>query len=225
MNFNTSLAAGVLAAVLGAIAAGELFAAGSQSILSTGLSSVSLLLLAVSFPFLFRFFVRTMLGYQNLLRFNRIQRYAWHYLTGERSWEAFVFLERKFGSVEPGNWRSPASLRRLEFSNLEYGYFWIVSALLIPLVWALTTHWDDERVRNASLAIIGGALLWELTVFFLHRRHFFQTLTSEEEEMLQELERLPGDVRSGDVCPTLIESSLVEEARGLFVGRRILRRR
>lgn len=218
LNFNTALAAGVLATVLGTIGAGELF--GRQPSAPTDgipdLSVVSNFVLVLSAPLLFRFFLRTMLGYQNLLRFNLIQREAWKYLSGRVSWYAFHFVEDMYGNVE--NWRSPKTLRSLVISNLEYGYFWIFAALGMPLAWSYYTIWDLSQARTWSLVIVGVAAAWEITVFMTHRRKFFRTLSDDEKQELVRLRTLPPDspaIQDSEIPPS---GPVVEELRGMFLG-------
>lgn len=226
LNFNTALAAGVLATVLGTLGAGELFAPAPEGGPASNdavptLSVVSNFVLALSAPLLIRFFIRTMLGYQNLIRFNRIQRAAWDYMAGNLGWAAFSYVERMYGSVD--EWRSPMSLRRLIKSNLEYGFFWVFMALLIPLVWSYISIWELATVRWVSLGIVSVAFIWELILFLTHRLPFFNTLSAKEKAHLAVLESCKTDRISGELLPGIpVSSPVVEEVRGLFLGRRRL---
>lgn len=192
MNYNTTLAAGVLAAVLGALGAGELFSSTDGRSLPQ-LSPVSNLVLALSAPLLWRFFFRTLLAYQNLVRFNRIQREAWDFLSGDTTWRAFSFLERKYGSVH--EWRSPLSFGALVIKNLEYGYWWIFIALIVPLAWSFASIWDMSAPRNVSLGLLVTAIAIE-TFSYASRRHgFFRVWTREEHEEYWNLKCEPKEVQ------------------------------
>src|ERR1044071_7934045 len=71
MNSNMSLAAGTLAAVLTVLGAGELFG-GNNAVPSSKvptLSPVSLIILVIAVPLVYRFFFRSLIAYQNFIRF------------------------------------------------------------------------------------------------------------------------------------------------------------
>src|SRR5690606_26316760 len=122
-----------------------------------------------------------------------IQREAWEFLTGETTWEAFRYLERKFGSVH--EWRSPLSFGTLVIKNLEYGYWWIFIALIVPLVWSFASIWDMSAPRNVSLTLLVLAIAIEALSYVSRRHGFFRVLTREENEEYCKMKCGPKEVQ------------------------------
>lgn len=209
MNANLSLAAGALAAVLSVLGAGELFRAPKGQAVPKGLphlSSVSLLVLALVFPLLMRFFVRTMLAYNNLLRYNRLQRAALAYLDGRAVYE-WLDLEREWYL---DRWRSPLGLWKLVWQNLEYGYLWILAVAGGTFSWAMITA-NDGHAELAASCILAVGICWEIMNLATSRRQFF---TRPNEDVRCRLRDLKLAAAPHFDEPTLDVSS------GVFIGRR-----
>jgi len=213
-NSNMTLVAGTLAAVLTVLGTGELFHAKSRIGGIPRLSVTSLMVLTIALPLVFRFFVRSTTAYQNLLRFNAIQRAAARFLTGRQPWEAFllhytIYVER---------WRSPRALSRVMLENLRYGYFWVFVAATVPLAWAFylaNWHWG----RSVSLALLVVAFGWEASTLPKFRRRYWAVPTEQELSELESSASAPaqGPGEEGEKG----RSWLIEE-RGFFFGRRRL---
>ncbi len=212
-NSNMALVAGTLAAVLTVLGTGEIFRAKTRLGGVPVLSVTSLMVLTIALPLVVRFFIRSMIAYQNLLRFNALQIAAWRFLTGKSVWEAFALHHEIY--IE--KWRSPRTLRHLMLENLKYGYFWIFAAAVVPLGWGFylaSWHWG----RTVSLLLLGGALAWETKTLGATRTRYFTVPTREECERLDALASTP--VGGADDERLREAKRWVIEERGLFVGRR-----
>jgi hypothetical protein len=153
LNSNLTLAAGALGALLTVLGAGELFGhdiivqIASRAVKNAGsarastlagvprLSNVSVLLLAAAFPLLGRFFIRATFGYQQLLRFNKVQRCMWDYLNDKVEWT----LPSQVMELYVQKWKSPASAGSLFWGSFKYGFVWVFVLALIALMWGLAT--------------------------------------------------------------------------------------
>jgi hypothetical protein len=182
MNANMALVAGTLAALLAALGAGELFASEGRSNGFPEFSSVSLLVLTLAYPLVVRFFIRSLIAYQNLLRFNSVQKAAWRFLASEISWEAF----ERHQSLYVHEWKSPKTLSRLIVENLKYGYFWVFAVATLPLAWAFSSaDWQCAGIVAAALLLVG--LGWEFETMRRSRGRYFRT---PDQTQLDNLERL-----------------------------------
>jgi hypothetical protein len=202
INSNTGLAAGTLAAVLAVLGAGELFGSSGRRVALGGglprLSSVSLIVLAAAAPLLWRFFVRAVTAYQNLLRFIEIQKEAWRFLTGERTWPAFS----RYVDLYWVEWRSPKPLHALMWDNLKYGFFGIFLITGGAVLWAFVTSAGRlPRVVAGAILLIGFG--WEAVTLEGHRRKDCRAPTDSE---LQELQQLQAQTtRSGGDVPGAVQ--------------------
>jgi hypothetical protein len=187
MNANLSLAAGALAAVLSVLGAGELFRAKPKGVTTSGLphlSSVSLLVLALVIPLLLRFFVRTMLAYNNLLRYNRLQKAALAFVDG-RGEPEWIDLER---ASYLDDWKSPRSLGALVWHNLEYGYLWIFVVAAGTYAWAMHTA-NNRSAQAAAAVIVAAGAAWEIFNLVTSRRSFFERPDEDARCRMHELEK------------------------------------
>jgi hypothetical protein len=223
MNTNLSLAAGSLAAVLTVLGAGELFRKHTASQTLWGiprLSTVSLLVLAVLLPLLLRFFVRTILSYNNLLRFNRLQKACLAFIDGRSAWQ-WVELERR---TYLDQWKSPKSLKNLVWHNLEYGFFWIFVVAATAFAWALATSpGTTPRAIAGGLVVLGSA--WEVVTLRTSRKWFFTLPTIGVRSKLEEFEKHGDSFVDSEATPVPRPAdAAIEVASGIFVGwRRLLR--
>ena len=175
-NANMSLVAGTLAAILTVLGAGELFASERKDLQEVPrLSTTSLLVLTLATPLLFRFFVRSVIAYQNLIRFNAVQGAAWRYLTGREPEEAFL----KHYEIYVENWRSPRSFWNFVGENLKYGYFWVLFAAFATLGWAFYNA-DWCWGRTISLGLLLVAATWETLTLRSTIRRYFSTPNIDE---------------------------------------------
>lgn len=187
MNTNMSLAAGTLAAVLTVIGAGELFgsATARSSTSIPALSPVSLLIIVIAAPLVYRFFFRALTAYQNFIRFRLVQAEAGRYLLGRRSWEALVL----YWDLYIDGWRSPDSFGSLAWDNLKYGFMWIAIVLLIGLAWAFySTRGIVPRI--VASVILSSGLVWESITTRVHRTKYFQTLSHIETVQLRDIQKM-----------------------------------
>jgi hypothetical protein len=198
LSANLTLAAGTLGVLLTVLGAGELFGhdivvqVAGHTVQRTGtsetrtiaevprLSDISVLLLAAAIPLLGRFFIRATIGYQQLIRFNLIQRNVWHYLSGDAGWE----LARMTMSIYSQKWKSPASAGSLFKGSFMYGFAWVFALAATALAWGLiTAPGIVPRAVALAFVIVGVGADW-LTL--LRTKHFERP--SEEER--RELRRL-----------------------------------
>jgi hypothetical protein len=99
--------------------------------------------------------MRSLIAYQQLLRFNDVQRSAWSFLAGDESADSFL----KHYNVYVEEWKSPSTFSDLVRDNLRYGYFWVFAIACIVFGWAFySAHWWG---RSASITLLGIALAWE----------------------------------------------------------------
>jgi len=184
MNSNMSLAAGTLAAVLTVIGAGELFASGTMRPTKEvpSLSPVSLLILVVAAPLVYRFFFRALIAYQNFLRFREVQAEAGRFLLNRRSWEALVL----HWDFHVDQWRSPKTFSALLSDNLKYGFMWIFAVLIIGLAWAFySTSGIAPRIIAGALLLLGVA--WEGWTTKMNHSKYFRTVSEAERAQLDQL--------------------------------------
>lgn len=160
MYSNISLASGLLAAVLAVLGAGELF---KDHPSTTGglpdLSPISLNILCLAFPLLLRALVRSMLGYNNLLRYNKIRAAAWDYLSGSGSWVEFYATYEIYQT----KWRSPTAIGKCIQSNMKYGFAWLFFVFTIAISWAFYTSTGGPRVKLWAALILVLGVGWEST--------------------------------------------------------------
>jgi hypothetical protein len=213
LNSNMSLAAGALAALIAVLGAGELFGGKGAATPVRGvphLSSVSLIVLSSAFPFLVRFFIRSVIAYQNLIRANSLQKQAWRFLTGAQTWAAYRFFVKLYWE----NWRSPDTLPRLIWANLKYGFLWIFAIAAAAIAWAFVTS-AGVSGRLAATGILLAGIGWEAGTMFNLRRQYFTMPSREDLDRLHVLQSMN---------PELTESSarvgwLGRWLRGLGSGR------
>jgi hypothetical protein len=173
MASSMSLASGIFAALLTAIGVGELFAKSNvnKSTAWGGLgspSSVSLVILALAFPLLVRFFIRGLFAYQNLLRFNAVRNTIWDYLAGRVKW----YLVAETYDAYVRNWRSTHTFGSLVWQYLKYGFLWLFIVLASALVWGfvLTAGWPG-RVAATFILLVGVGT--ELVLLFRAKPRYF----------------------------------------------------
>lgn len=127
---------------------------------------ISYALLILGTTLVLRFFIRSLLAYTNLERFNRLQSAALRVLRAESRTEADIqqfdeVLERLYYS-----WASPLEKRRLLWSNAKLaGFTYLFFALLLVTVWAaVTLHsaWQAQLLTVVAAAI----LIFEAYLFF-----------------------------------------------------------
>ena len=159
---NLSFAAGTLTAILGLLGAGEVigahgFARHSQLVPST--SSITLFVLCASFPLLFRFFMRALIAYHNIKRFNYLQRTAWDLLTGQKTDEDFL------GEVDRYwvSWSGVATFRDLALRNLKFGFMWVLCLDAAAIAFGFWTC-PYVGAKLWGLAILGTGVLWEALI-------------------------------------------------------------
>jgi hypothetical protein len=188
MNSNMSLAAGTLAALIAVLGAGELFRGKSSGVTAVlhgvpRLSSVSLIVLSISLPFLIRFFIRSVTAYQNLDRANGLQREAWRFLTGTRTWAAYQLYVKIYWE----GWASSHKLSSLLWRNLKYGFFWIFAVAVAAISWAFVTSTGvSGRIAAAGILVVG--IGWEAGTLINYRRHYFRMPSHEELARLKTLQ-------------------------------------
>lgn len=193
LNSNMSLAAGTLAALIAVLGAGELFG-GKSNGASTALrgvprlSSVSLIVLSISLPFLIRFFIRSITAYQNLIRANSLQGESWRFMMGTRTWTAY----RLFVKLYWDDWATPESLSKLVWANLKYGFFWIFAIAVGAIAWAFVTSAGlSARLTATGILLIG--IGWEFAIMYNFRRHYFSVPSQKDLNRLQELQAQVGN--------------------------------
>lgn len=148
------------------------------------LSSVSLIILSASLPFLFRFFIRSLTAYQNLLRANNLQRQAWALLAGQYSWDAYrlyveLYWEKRL---------TPQKLRSVIWQNLKYGFFWVFAVAVGAIAWAFATSVGvSGRVTSAGILLVG--LGWEAITLRSYRQHYWTGPNQEQLDQLAGLQR------------------------------------
>ena len=227
MGVNLTLAAGTLAALLAVIGAGELFgkqaivvyvSGGAANVRAIGpptvhglpkFTSTSVLLLAVALPLVVRFFIRATLGYQQLLRYNRVRDAQWRFLSGQHTWEH----ARGHYDLYVVMWRSPAALSKLAAGSAKYGFVWVFVLYAVVLGWAFHTA-DGALPRVVAGAVIGLGLLYDIVT--LKRASYFTLPTASE--LALTVPDVPKDFRPDDE-PTAAKPATPEQTV-FFFGRR-----
>jgi hypothetical protein len=181
MNSNLSFAAGTLAALISLLGAGVLIGEtkpGASAAANTGiphLSSVSLVILSVALPLIWRFFIRATTGYQNLDRNNLIQKAAWTFLTEERSWAYFDLTVRIYFT----RWRSPLTFPRAAWRNLKYGFLWIFAVLLAAIVWGFVST-DSQLARIVAGVVLVIGIGFEACTLRGYVRRYYEVPSEED---------------------------------------------
>lgn len=220
MNSNTALATGTLAALLAVLGAGELFGPTSPRDSLPRLSSVTLLVLAATLPLLWRFFIRSCTAYENLLRFNDIQREAAKYLNGESNWTAFEVHNNLFWR----DWKARRPFRSVLWHNLQYGFMWIFLIAIGVLVWAFVSS-EGGTPRIVAAVLLAVAAVWEGPALYFYRRNTVPTPNTGELEELRLARALPIESQSEGLREAETRSvpdGILEQTKGVFVGRRRL---
>jgi hypothetical protein len=240
LSGNLTLAAGTLGALLAVIGAGELF--GQQSVIVNveattvrakvprqatieglpELSNVSLLLLAVALPLIGRFFVRATIGYQQLLRFNKVRTACWRYLSGDLDWPT----AKAHVDIYVTRWRSPQRLRTLLWGSAKYGFVWLFIIYALVLGWAFYTA-SGFVPRLVAGALIGLWVLFE--AFTLVKSSYFTPPDDNEAASLRDGggpggQNGNGEAHNVEPPPNSGTQPIVTEESGPFIGRRTLRR-
>jgi hypothetical protein len=185
LNSNLTLAAGTLGVLITVLGAGELFGvngAGASETVQTQagipeFSNTSLLLVAAAIPLLLRFYVRATLGYQNLIRFNKIQSAAWDYLSGAGAWDVFI----AHMTVYIKHWRSPQDASKIWFGSFKYGFAWVLAVATLAFAWGMWTA-DACGPRYIAGAFFFAGIAWD--VLTLQGSPYFARPTKTELESL-----------------------------------------
>ena len=232
MGTNVTLAGGTLAAVLALLGGGELFAARSTT--STGgitpatapslgldavprLSSVSLVVLCLAFPFLVGFLMRSVTAYQNLLRSLTMQREALRYLRGETAFERLdsyieIYLVR---------WRSPESLVSTMWHSMKYTRFpWVVVVAAGAITWAfITCSGLAPRLVAAGILLLG--LGWEALSLPGTVSRYWTTPSEDERAELAHYPPRDSEDQAQPVSNTpTAHVEVLDMDLGVFIGRR-----
>lgn len=218
MYSNISLASGLLAALLAALGAGELFS--NTATKTAGLpdmSPISLVILCLAFPLLLRALVRSMLGYNNLLRYNTIRGAAWKYLTRADSWANFYATYEVYQT----KWRAPEAIGKSIRSNMKYGFAWLFVVFTIATGWAFYTSTGGIKPRIAGAAILILGFAWESINLARSAKGYF-TVPTDADWTAARTDAPAEDTLSNaaSVQPSVFgppSSNLL--ARGLFLGR------
>lgn len=196
LNANLTLAAGTLGVLITVLGAGELFGQdviveidGTVSDVGTSnpatlwglprFSDVSVLLLGAAFPLILRFFIRATIGYQQLLRFNLVQRDVWRYLADDTGWDhARLTIE-----LYIQQWLSPKPVWDILWGSFKYGFAWVFAVSTIVLGWGFISAPGVVPRIVAGVFVIAG-LAWD--VITLAR---YQPLRTPTANQLAELEK------------------------------------
>lgn len=123
------------------------------------------------FLFVLRFFVRAILCYINLLRWNRLQTECVEtYLlprtkdTGRTRDKAEAQLQEAIRVFYFG-WASPINRTAQLLSNLKLGFGLIFALVLFFLVWGGVTLWSDQFVKALTVFTVGATFI-EAVDFF-----------------------------------------------------------
>lgn len=144
---------------------------------------------------LIRFFVRTTLGYQNLIRWNVFRNHIDKIFLGadkDGSIEKDVYK-----SIDLYDWRwfSPISRRNLFFANLRYGYtpMFLLTYGLATYAWTAldsTTVFSPSPARSLAIAVIFAATALSLfEIKGLYDPFYFKHIKSREVDFDQEHRR------------------------------------
>jgi hypothetical protein len=215
MYSNISLASGLLAAVLAVLGAGELF---SDTTTTTkglpDLSPISLIILCLAFPLLLRALVRSMLGYNNLLRYNKIRAVAWGYLSGSGSWVDFYATHEVYQT----KWRAPEAVGKSIRSNMKYGFAWLFFVFATATGWAFYTANGGYKFKLTAGAILLLGLAWESINLARSSKSYFTLPTDADWTAARA--GCPAEVTSsGQEGPPDRAASATRKPRGLYWGR------
>lgn len=214
MYSNISLASGLLAAVLAVLGAGELFSdSASMRAGLPDLSPISLMILCLAFPLLLRALVRSMLGYNNLLRYNKIRAAAWEYLSGTGSWEEFYATHEVYQT----KWRAPEAIGKSIRSNMKYGFAWLFFVFAAATAWGFYTSSGGWKVKAAAALILTLGLAWETFNLGRSAKSYFTLAT--DGDWTGARENAPAEPPQLDPASAPNSSTPREEARGFFWGR------
>ena len=120
-----------------------------------------------SYVFTLRFFVRAILCYINLLRWNKLQAGILRYTLCETSPDRNDSAEQRLIQLVEEyyhRWRSPVARPQQVASNLKLGFGLVMSVPLTLICWGGYVHWHDLLVRG-FVVFAAGATLIELIDF------------------------------------------------------------
>lgn len=234
MYSNITLASGLLTALLAVLGAGELFKGASATTgtqpppgpkLIAGipaLSPVSVMVLVLVLPLLFRFMVRSMLAYNNLLRYNKIRAASWKFLKDQAQWQEFCstccLYEQK--------WKSPQTITESIWSNLKYGYMWLFSVFIVAIGWGFATTTGGWKFRLVAGITLGLGTGWEIWALRAARQKYFTLPTCADcKECESSGASSTQETDTGAAPNPANRAGLLERSSGIFVGRQVREKR
>lgn len=216
MYSNISLASGLLAALLAALGAGELFSdTATKTAGVPDLSPISLVILCLAFPLLLRALVRSMLGYNNLLRYNLIRGAAWKYLSGSGTWLNFYATHEVYQT----KWRAPEAIGKSIRSNMKYGFAWLFVVFAVATAWAFYTSTGGPKPRLAAAAILLLGFGWESINLARSAKSYFTLPTDADWTDARNSAPAEDSASGGAPVPPSPAPESGMSARGLFLGR------
>jgi hypothetical protein len=206
MYSNLTLASGLLTALLAVLGAGELFkgAGGTTGTLPPpppphmvegipALSPISVMVLVLVFPLLSRLLVRSMLAYNNLLRYNKIRAAAWTFLQGQSQWNEFCSTYCLYEL----KWKSPQTILQSMWSNLKYGYMWLFAVFVVAIGWGFATTTGGWKFRLIAGIVLILGVGWEIGSLINARRYYFSLPTREDRKECESMRPASLDTANG----------------------------
>lgn len=138
----------------------------------------------IAYAFTLRFFVRAILCYINLLRWNTLQSKILHVMlrsniqnktidfTTAPHTELLQTIEQLYV-----NWRSPISRKSQVLANLKLGFSLLFALSLFFLLWGALSLWDRHLVQGLIVFAIGNTFV-EINDFLTSR--YFDTTEAHE---------------------------------------------
>jgi len=158
LSVNLTLAAGTLGVALVVAAAGALFSGTAH--LDDGiprLSSISLVLVALAVLLIGRFYIRATFAYQQLARFNLIQKAAWAFMEGDLASDGLQHVVRTFLQQQ----HAPQPWRRSMWGTLKYGFGGVFAVAVAALAWGFATAPTSSVAWIIALVAVIVSLTWE----------------------------------------------------------------
>jgi hypothetical protein len=122
----------------------------------------------IVYTFILRFFIRAIICYINLTRWNRLQNDCLQYgLLPHDNTSSTELLTRLQSSIENYyfRWRSPIDRKTQLFSNLKLGFGLLLALPLFFLIWGVSELWASSLVQALTVFAVGTTIV-EFNDFF-----------------------------------------------------------
>jgi len=144
------------------------------------------LALLISFPLLFRFFVRscleTSIQYKWMTIRNALDKY--YFLSNHKDFrkqKVEDYLEETI-ILYYFDWKSPNSIWKIIWDNIRLAYFWPFIVLISLIIWGYFSL-PFTFIITISTIVVGVYIIYEVSTFFTYRGFDFEETTTPDPDI------------------------------------------